>query len=111
MTSISNGVAHKMPPDLRKTLISDPKALGLWENITPLARNEWLCWVENAKQLETRNRRIKRVSSELKEGMKRPCCWLGCIHRKDKKSALHSRHLDKLPKYSLSDSIDSLSYL
>lgn len=81
---VSSGVVHEVPADLRKVLTSDPKALELWEDITPLARNEWLCWVENAKHLETRKRRIDRVSSELKEGMRRPCCWYGCIHRKDK---------------------------
>lgn len=78
---ISSGVVHKIPADLRDALTSDPKALALWEDITPLARNEWLCWVENAKQMETRNRRIGRVRGELKEGMRRPCCWTGCPHR------------------------------
>lgn len=82
---ISSGVAHKVPADLRKTLTSDPAALAKWEDITPLSRNEWICWVENAKLLETRSRRIARVSSELKEGIRRPCCWLGCIHRQDKR--------------------------
>ncbi len=84
MTKISSGVVHKVPADLRATLIADSKALLVWEDITPLARNEWICWVENAKLLETRNRRIERVASELKEGMRRPCCWIGCIHRTDK---------------------------
>lgn len=78
---IATGVVHKVPEDLRKTLTSDKAALAKWEDITPLARNEWICWVENAKQLETRNRRIGRVRTELKEGMRRPCCWAGCIHR------------------------------
>lgn len=79
--AIATGVVHKVPEDLRKTLTSDTAALAKWDDITPLARNEWLCWVENAKHLETRNRRIARVRSELKEGMRRPCCWAGCIHR------------------------------
>lgn len=79
---IAEGVVHKVPADLQKVLTADQTALAKWEDITPLARNEWLCWVENAKQLETRNRRIGRVKTELKEGMRRPCCWAGCIHRK-----------------------------
>lgn len=78
---VSAGVVHKLPADLLKIFISDKKALVKWEDITPLARNEWICWVENAKQLETRNRRIGRVRNELKEGMRRPCCWAGCPHR------------------------------
>jgi Bacteriocin-protection, YdeI or OmpD-Associated len=82
--NISSGVVHKVPADLRKGLISDTKALAAWENITPLARNEWICWVTFVKKDETRREHIKRTVSELKEGMRRPCCWLGCIHRKDK---------------------------
>ncbi len=82
---ISDGVAHKLPADLQKALMADPKALALWEDITPLARNEWICWTISVKQEETRKEHVKRVVSELKEGMRRPCCWAGCIHRSDKK--------------------------
>jgi hypothetical protein len=82
--TILSGVAHKIPSDLRKALNSDSKALSLWNDLTPLARNEWICWVVFVKKEETRREHVKRVISELKEGMRRPCCWLGCIHRKDK---------------------------
>jgi hypothetical protein len=81
---ISGGVAHKMPADLRKALTSDSKVLVLWEDITPLARNEFICWVENAKIIETRKRRVQRTCEELLEGKRRPCCWIGCLHRTDK---------------------------
>lgn len=81
---ISEGTVHKMPADLRKALLADAKVLALWEDITQLARNEFICWVENAKQIETRQRRIKRTCEELLEGKRRPCCWVGCIHRQDK---------------------------
>ncbi|HVN26360.1 MAG TPA: YdeI/OmpD-associated family protein [Candidatus Paceibacterota bacterium] len=81
---ISGGVAHTLPPDLRKALASDPRALAKWESLTPLARNEWICWVVSVKTAEVRQEHIARVRSELKEGMRRPCCWYGCIHRKDK---------------------------
>ncbi|MDO8739973.1 MAG: YdeI/OmpD-associated family protein [Candidatus Woesearchaeota archaeon] len=79
---ISNGVVHKVPADLKKPLIADPKALEKWEDITPLARNEWLCWIDSVKKSETRNLHIKRTCTELKEGKRRPCCWAGCSHRK-----------------------------
>lgn len=82
--TISGGTAHKLPLDLRKALASDKAALALWEDISPLARNEWICWVSFVKKEETRKDHVKRVVSELKEGMRRPCCWLGCTHRKDK---------------------------
>ena len=78
---ISNGVVHKMPEDLRKTLTSDRAARRVWEDITPLARNEWICWVTSDKKAETRGIRIEKALSKLKSGMRRPCCWAGCIHR------------------------------
>jgi Bacteriocin-protection, YdeI or OmpD-Associated len=81
---ISGGVAHPLPADLRKALAADPKALAKWEDLTPLARNEWICWTISVKKPETRREHVKRVCSELKEGMRRPCCWIGCVHRKDK---------------------------
>jgi hypothetical protein len=84
-TQISGGVVHELPQDLRETLSSDPKALQAWESLTPLARNEWICWTTFVKKEETRKEHVERVRSELKEGMRRPCCWIGCIHRKDKK--------------------------
>lgn len=81
---ISGGVAHKMPEDLKKALLSNKKVLTAWESLTPLARNEWICWTVSVKQIETRKEHVVRVISELNEGKRRPCCWLGCIHRKDK---------------------------
>ena len=79
---ISNGTVHKVPADLGKVLASFQKARIAWEDITPLARNEWICWVEDAKKAETRSHRIGRTVTELMEGMRRPCCWAGCVHRK-----------------------------
>ena len=81
---ISGGTVHQLPADLRKALAANPKVLALWEDITPLARNEFICWVENAKQDTTRARRVRRTCEELLEGKRRPCCWIGCIHRPDK---------------------------
>lgn len=82
--TISKGTVHSLPSDLKDALASDSKALEKWEDLTPLARNEWICWVTFVKKEETRKDHVKRTISELKEGMRRPCCWLGCIHRKDK---------------------------
>jgi hypothetical protein len=73
-----------MPSDLGKALAADKKSLAAWEDITPLARNEWICWVTAVKKEETRKDHIKRTITELKEGVRRPCCWIGCIHRTDK---------------------------
>ena len=81
---IAGGVVHEMPEDLRKALLADSAALAKWESLTPLARNEWICWTITVKQQKTRDDHVRRVVSELKEGMRRPCCWIGCIHRTDK---------------------------
>ncbi len=78
---ISEGVVHKLPADLRNALVSSPKARTAWEDITPLARNEWICWTVTVKKAETRKEHVKRVQSELIEGKRRPCCWAGCWHR------------------------------
>jgi hypothetical protein len=79
--TISAGAVHSVPADLRKVLTADPAARAKWEDITPLARNEWICWVISVKKPETRRQHIERVRTELKEGMRRPCCWPGCPHR------------------------------
>lgn len=96
MTKLSEGVAHKIPADLHKTLASTDEVTKLWESITPLARNEFICWVEDAKQEKTRERRIRRTKEELLEGKRRPCCWVGCIHRSDKEPSKSQRFIKKI---------------
>lgn len=77
---ISSGTAHRLPQDMRKAL-NTKALLAAWEDITPLARNEWICWVESVKKEETRKHHVKRLREELLEGKRRPCCWAGCSHR------------------------------
>ncbi|MDQ3158929.1 MAG: YdeI/OmpD-associated family protein [bacterium] len=82
LITISSETVHKMPPDLKKKLSSTKESIEIWEDITPLARNEFICWVVSAKKLETRERRVERTFEELVlEGKRRPCCWAGCPHR------------------------------
>jgi hypothetical protein len=78
---VPGGVVHELPVDLREALVADASVLEAWKDITPLARNEFICWVEDAKKETTRERRIRRTREELEEGMRRPCCWPGCKHR------------------------------
>lgn len=78
---ISEGTAHKLPADLKDVLLSVVEARQAWEDITPLARNEFICWVEDAKKPETRTSRIERTKMDMITGKRRPCCWAGCIHR------------------------------
>lgn len=79
--SLAGGTVHRMPADLRRVLVADRKARDLWDDITPLARNEWICWVTSAKQEETRRRRLSVGLDKMQKGMRRPCCWAGCPHR------------------------------
>ena len=80
-SAVAGGVVHALPADLRRALMADTAARAAWADITPLARNEFICWVEDAKQETTRARRIRRTREELQEGQRRPCCWPGCQHR------------------------------
>ncbi len=82
---LSNGTAHKISEDLSVVLNKSKKITDLWEGLTPLGRNEFICWVEKAKQEKTRARRIQRTMEELLEGKRRPCCWAGCSHRGNEK--------------------------
>ena len=80
-TTVPGGAVHDLPGDLRAELTDHADALTAWLDITPLARNEFICWVEDAKKEQTRARRIRRTREELQEGLRRPCCWPGCSHR------------------------------
>lgn len=72
---------HSIPPDLKRELGYKDHSLDLWKDITPIAKNEFICWVISAKKPETRKRRIQRTIDVLHEGKRRPCCWAGCKHR------------------------------
>ncbi|MEI6346063.1 MAG: YdeI/OmpD-associated family protein [bacterium] len=78
---IAGGTVHSVPADLRKALISKVVVLDVWQDITPLARNEWICWIESAKKIETRESRMRIMTENLAAGKRRPCCWAGCAHR------------------------------
>lgn len=78
---IASGVVHDVPEDLNEALLADESALERWNDLTPLARNEWICWTITTKKLETRANHIERTVTELLAGKRRPCCWAGCMHR------------------------------
>lgn len=84
MSSLLAGTVHELPDDLAALLRDDSNANDAWQSLTPLARNEFICWVNSPKQDATRKKRIQRTIEELREGKRRPCCWIGCIHREDK---------------------------
>lgn len=84
MPDFAHGTVHQAAEDVQAALSADAALLALWNALTPLGRNEFLCWIEDAKQPATRARRLQRTADELREGKRRPCCWPGCIHRPDK---------------------------
>lgn len=79
---IGTGVVHEVPDDLKAVLISNSDLLAKWNSLTPIARNEWICWVTIVKKPETRKEHIKRLSEDILNG-KKLCCWPGCPHRKE----------------------------
>lgn len=91
MKELSNGVVHNVANDFGDALRASDKSLLTWEDITPLARNEWICWIESAKQTETRQRRLRIAIENLSAGKRRPCCWAGCVHRPDYKPTIYQR--------------------
>jgi uncharacterized protein YdeI (YjbR/CyaY-like superfamily) len=81
MAKIAQGVVHKTPLDMREALLTSRAILDAWNNLTPLARNEWICWVISVKKKETREKHVIRLRKDLASGKRRPCCWAGCAHR------------------------------
>ena len=77
----SQGTLHVVPKELRIVLMSNHLVKIKWDDITPLARNEWICWIISAKKQETKDRRMKILCAKLLAGDRRPCCWAGCTHR------------------------------
>lgn len=83
-TKLSDGTVHKLPADMRKAILADKRIAEMWEDITPLARNEWICWTITVAKPETRAKHLVVMRDKMLKGERRPCCWVGCIHRTDK---------------------------
>ncbi|MCB9808766.1 YdeI/OmpD-associated family protein [Candidatus Peribacteria bacterium] len=83
-THVANGIVHNVPDDMKKVLLSQSELLINWNNLTEIARNEWICWVTIVKKDETRKEHIERMREDLLNGKKRPCCWPGCPHHNPK---------------------------
>ena len=82
--NITPSTLHELPKDMEKILNANPDLLEIWNGLTPLARNEWICWVTIVKKVETREEHLVRMQEDLKKGKRRPCCWPGCPHRNPK---------------------------
>lgn len=86
---------HKMPKDMSAVIKSHKDVFDAWNKLTPLARNEWICWVTIVKKSETRTEHLKRLSENLRKAKRRPCCWPGCPHRKPNTLKYFSRKKTK----------------
>jgi uncharacterized protein YdeI (YjbR/CyaY-like superfamily) len=73
---------HRTPADITSLLQHAPQVKARWDTLTPLARNEWICYVTIVKKADTRQAHLTRLQSDLLAGKRRPCCWPGCPHRR-----------------------------
>jgi uncharacterized protein YdeI (YjbR/CyaY-like superfamily) len=83
MAAVSADFRHAIPKDLRNALDASMALEEKWNDLTPLARNEWICWMISPKTEETRNKHLRRLQEEVLAGKRRPCCWPGCPHRRE----------------------------
>lgn len=80
--TILSGIVHEIPEDIAKILLENDAVLDKWNTLTPIQRNEWICWLTIVKKEQTRAEHIIRMMDELKAGKRKPCCWPGCPHRR-----------------------------
>jgi hypothetical protein len=65
-----------VPPDLAAALAAAPQQIrDLWNETTPMARWEWVRWVNATKNPDTRSRRVEVSISKMNSGKRRPCCF------------------------------------
>src|ERR1700719_165378 len=73
--AITSESEPRVPTDLRKAIAAAARAKAQWSDLTPIARRDFISWIDSAKQPETRKRRIERACSMLATGKRRPCCY------------------------------------
>lgn len=73
---------HDIPSALGDILAQDSALKAKWDDLTDLARNEWICWMTSPKTQVTRDKHLARLQEEVLAGKRRPCCWPGCPHRR-----------------------------
>jgi hypothetical protein len=82
MQDDKNNLVQKEDKSVSRWYGANLSLLDKWNALTPLARNEWICWVTIVQKAETRQNHIVRLAEEILEGKKRPCCWPGYPHRR-----------------------------
>ena len=79
---IADGIFHETPDHIKEALGGDVEILARWNKLTPIQRNEWICWITIPKKQETRDAHLQRMLEDLAKGKRQPCCWPGCPHRR-----------------------------
>lgn len=64
-----------VPTDLKKALAANAAAKATWDDITPVARRDWIAWITSGKKAETRVKRIDVACDKLACGNRRACCF------------------------------------
>lgn len=72
---------HTITSDIQEVLDQNLDVAKIWETLTPLTQNEWICWITYFKKEETYQNHLVRFKQDLLKGKRRPCCWIGCPHR------------------------------
>ena len=83
MADASLDFRHDTPNELQVALDRDPDLRARWDDLTSLARNEWICWMTSPKKQDTRDAHFARLKDDIRAGKRRPCCWPGCPHRRE----------------------------
>ncbi|MFY9341418.1 MAG: YdeI/OmpD-associated family protein [Planctomycetota bacterium] len=65
----------EVPADLRRALAANAGAHATWQDITPVARRDWIHWITSGKQAATRGKRIGTACDMLASGKRRACCF------------------------------------
>lgn len=68
-------IESEIPSDLKKALNDNPTAKKTWEDITPMARWDWIRWIRSTNNPETRKIRIEKTFSKFVSGKRSPCCF------------------------------------
>ena len=64
-----------VPSDLKQLLEANPTAKATWDDITPVARRDWIHWITSGKKAETRLKRLQVAIDKLAKGDRRACCF------------------------------------
>ncbi len=77
ITRVADEPEIRVPVDLYSALKAVPRALATWNDITPMARRDWILWMITIKQIGTRKLHIKKACDMLSSGKRRVCCFSG----------------------------------